>query len=74
MADREKIKRILAAKIRPGKVVTSQQLELAAAEIEQLRSLDESKLEKVAATVVRDPDAFSLNAYDMSAINSELEK
>lgn len=69
-----KVKEILSKNVKTGVGVTPKQLDEAASAVVNLPEINETELKSIANTVLRDPDAFTLNAYDMSAINNELEK
>jgi len=74
MADKEKIKRILRNNVRPGKYLTEGQITELADKIILNRRVDESFIKIAANEVVKDPDAVTLDAIDMSDVNNELKK
>jgi hypothetical protein len=74
MADKEKIKRILRSSVTHGKIITEAQISEIADKIIRARQVDEELIENFSNAVVKDPDALSLNAIDMSDVNDELKK
>ncbi|MCX6894449.1 MAG: hypothetical protein NTZ16_02880 [Verrucomicrobia bacterium] len=74
MADKEKIKRILRANIRPGKIVTEEQLTKIAGRVLELDQLNESQLTNFSNEATGEQNAITVRAVDLSDINSELKK
>lgn len=74
MADKEKIKRILRNNVKPGKFISEAQITELADKLILNRKVDEPSLRIAANEVVRDSEAVTLNAIDMSDVNNELKK
>jgi hypothetical protein len=74
MADKEKIKLIIRRSVKPGKVITEAQVIQISDKIINRGRVDESFVKIAANEVVRDSEALTLNAIDMSDINNELQK
>ena len=74
MADQNKIKEILRRSVRPGKIVTEQQLTEIAGRIVLNRTRDRDQIREFAAKATNDPSSLVIAAIDMGDIVSELEK
>jgi hypothetical protein len=74
MPDKEKIKRILHSRIRPGKQVSEGQLSEAAEKVAQLPEISENSLRKIASDITGDPTTFIVGVVDVGDINNELKR